>query len=169
MTFMDIRGTRTKKLVLAFLSFSLVPGFFCGCAPPSVNMVRDISSSKQYIFDAEENYQTVYNKILNQAKICLETKKYTARMMAQGEIHPEVQSGTITLLFDGILAVDTYQVIDMYALNDNSTIVIAYYSLGSVDKNGKMLKEWVLDNSVECEPKNKPQETGQPPAGTGGS
>ena len=158
-----------KRRILSLLPVSLVLGFLYGCAPPSANMVRDISSSKQYIFDAEENYQPVYHKILDQAKRCLETKKYTARMMVQGEMHPEVQSGTVTVLFDGILAVDTYQVIDIYALNDNSTIVIAYYSLGSVDKYGRTLKEWVLDNSAECEPTNKPRETGQPPAGTGGS
>jgi hypothetical protein len=54
------------------------------------------------------------------------------------------------------LATDTYQVIDVYGISDNGSLVIAHYSLGPVAEYGAALKEWVLDNSTECEPKKKP-------------
>jgi len=144
-----------KILSIIFLFFSLAAGFLYGCAPPTAAVIREIGSERQVIFEADEDYQIVYNKILDQTQKCFNTYRLTAQMLADGSLSQETKTGSITVAFHGILAVDTYQIIDIYAINDNSCVIIAYYSLGSVDKYGKALKEWVLDNSTECEPKKK--------------
>lgn len=62
---------------------------------------------------------------------------------------------TITVALHGGLGVDTYQVIDISAINDNQTKMIGHYSIGPVDKYGNILKEWVFGNSTECSLKNR--------------
>jgi len=144
-----------RKHIIAFWFFSIAMMILSGCAPPTANVVRELGSKSQYIFEAEDNYQPVYNKILNQAQKCFEVRKFSTEFVVRGDLYNETKYGTVEVVLYGILAADTYQVIDIYAVDDNNTLIIGYYSLGQTDKYGPVLKEWVLDNSAECVSKKK--------------
>lgn len=126
-----------------------------GCAPSTAGGVREMGPHRQYMFVAPENYQPVYRKILDQARKCYQTGMITAQMVVQGDLFHDTKSGTITVALHGGLGVDTYQVIDLSAINEQQTKVVGHYSVGPVDKYGQTLKEWVLENSKECGPKGK--------------
>jgi hypothetical protein len=126
-----------------------------GCAPTTAVGVREMGPERRYEFVAPENYQPVYRKILEQARKCHQTGLITAQMVVQGDLYHDTKSGTITVALHGGLGVDTYQVIDVAAIDEQQTRVVGHYSLGPVEKIGDTLKEWVLENSKECAPKKK--------------
>lgn len=110
---------------------------------------------RQFTFVAPENYQPVYRKVLDQARKCYQYGVITAQMMVQGDLFHDTKSGTITVALHGGLGVDTYQVIDIFAIDEKQTKVIGHYAVGPVAQYGQTLKEWVLENSEECSPKGK--------------
>lgn len=124
-----------------------------GCAPSTAMGVRQMEQERQYVFVAPENYQPVYRKIIDQARKCYQTGMITAQMVVQGDLYHDTKSGTVTVALHGGLGVDTYQVIDVSAIDEKQTKVIGHYSLGPVAKYGQALKEWVLEDSTECGPK----------------
>ena len=126
-----------------------------GCAPSTAMGVRQMGPERQYAFTAQENYQPVYRKVLDQTRKCHQYGMITAQMMVQGDIFHDTKSGTVTVALHGGLGVDTYQVIDIKAIDDQQTRVIGHYSVGPVEKYGSTLKEWVLENSEECGPKER--------------
>jgi len=126
-----------------------------GCAPSTAAGVREMGPERSYVFVAPENYQPVYRKILEQARKCYQTGMITAQMVVQGDLYHDTKSGTVTVALHGGLGVDTYQVIDVSAIDERQTRVIGHYSLGPVEKYGQALREWVLEDSKECGPKEK--------------
>lgn len=107
--------------------------------------------SRQIEFVAPENYQPVYRKTLEQARKCWQTGMITAQMMVQGDLYHDTKSGTITVALHAGYGVDTYQVIDITAIDEHSTKVVGHYAMGPVNKYGAILKQWVLENSTECD------------------
>lgn len=126
-----------------------------GCAPSTAMGVRKMGQERQYVFVAPENYQPVYRKILEQERKCYQTGLITAQMIVQGDLFQDTKSGTVTVALHGALGVDTYQVIDISAIDEKQTKIVGYYSLGPVAKYGQALKEWVLEDSTECAPKSR--------------
>lgn len=115
-----------------------------------------MGAERQVVFVTQENYQPVYRKILEQARKCYQTGLITAQMMVQGDLFHDTRSGTITVALHGGLGVDTYQVIDVFALDDTQTKVSAHYSIGSVEQQSQLLKQWVLESSKECTLQKRP-------------
>lgn len=109
-----------------------------------------MGSTRQVSFSAPENYQPVYRKVLEQARKCWQTGAITAQMVVQGDMYHDTRSGTITVALHGGFGVDTYQVIDISAIDEQNTKIVGHYSLGPVDQYGRILKQWVLDHSREC-------------------
>lgn len=136
-------------LILSIISLSLT-----GCAPSTAGGVRAMGPTRQVEFVAPENYQPVYRKTLEQARKCWQSGMITAQMVVQGDLYHDTKSGTITVALHGGLGVDTYQVIDITAIDENHTKVVGHYSMGPVNQYGGILKQWVLDNSTECELKS---------------
>ena len=153
------RGIRRKNMrsfLVILLILSIGWGGIYGCAPSTAAGVRSMGPERQFVFIAPENYQPVYRKVLDQARKCFQMGLITAQQVVQGDLYHDTRSGTITVALHGGLGVDTYQVIDVSAIDDNQTRVIGHYSLGPVDKYGQILKEWVLENSTECGLKSRP-------------
>lgn len=144
-----------RLLFLMLLMLLLGLGGLYGCAPSTAGGVRALGTERQVVFVAPENYQPVYRKILDQARKCYQTGMITAQMVVQGDLFHDTKTATVTVALHGGLGVDTYQVIDVSAIDDKQTKVIGHYSLGPVDKYGQVLKEWVLENSMECGLKSK--------------
>ncbi len=121
-----------------------------GCAPTTAGGVRALGEKNSYSFVAPENYQAVYRKVLRQERKCFETGLITAQMMVQGDLYTDIKSGTISVSLQGGFGVDTYQVVDISDINGKQSKIVAHYALWSTQKFGKLLKEWVLENSEEC-------------------
>lgn len=121
-----------------------------GCAPATMQGVRDLGPDKAYQFDVAQNYQQVYRTVLDQARKCHQAGMITAQMVVQGDLYHDTKSGTVSVALHGGLGVDTYQVIDMQAKGESVTSVKAHYSLGSVQKQGDLLKRWVIDKYPDC-------------------
>src|SRR5690606_29081674 len=121
-----------------------------GCAPATLQGVRDLGPEKAYSFTAPQNYQAVYRKTLDQARKCHQGGMITAQMVVQGDLYHDTKSGTVSVALHGGLGVDTYQVIDVAAIDDKSTSVKAFYSMGSVQKQGALLRKWVLEDYGAC-------------------
>lgn len=132
-----------------------VSALLSGCAPSTAGGVREMGPTRQYAFVAPENYQPVYRKVLDQARKCYQTGMITAQMVVQGDLFHDSKSGVITVALHGGLGVDTYQVIDLNAIDEKQTKIVGHYSLGPVETYGRILKEWVLENSNECGLKSK--------------
>lgn len=139
---------------IALLMLTLVSLTFSGCAPSTAGGVRAMGPSRQIELVAPENYQPVYRKTLDQARKCWQSGMITAQMVVQGDLYHDTKSGTITVALHGGFGVDTYQVIDISAIDEHSTKVVGHYSMGPVNQYGAILKQWVLENSTECELKS---------------
>lgn len=136
---------RISGLVAALVLIGLA-----GCAPATTQGVRDLGAERTYRFDSNEGYQKTYRTILDQARKCHQGGLITAQMVVQGDLYHDTMSGTISVALHGGLGVDTYQVIDVSAVEDNASHVIAHYSMGSVKKQGDLLKRWVTEKYPHC-------------------
>ena len=146
-----------KHIAIILLSIAV-----SACAPSTAGGVRAMGPSRQVAFEVSENYQQVYRKILEPARKCWQAGLITAQMVVQGDLFHDTRSGTITVALHGGLGVDTYQVIDISAIDEQHTKVVGHYSLGPVAQYGQILKEWALENSSECEPKKRPATASAP-------
>ena len=144
---------RTEAILITVIVAFAAP--LSGCAPSTAAGVREMGPERRYAFIAAQDYQSVYRKILEQARKCYQTGMITAQMVVQGDLYHDTRSGTVTVALHGGLGVDTYQVIDVSAIDESQTRVVGHYSLGPVEKYGEALKEWVLEDSRECGPKDR--------------
>jgi hypothetical protein len=113
-------------------------------------------SAVKYAFNAPENYQSVYRKVLKQARSCYETY-YQGGMATliytevEGDIFHDIKSGTITVSFNTGYGQHTEKVIDISAIGETETKVEAYYQEGSdAPEFSVIITEWVINDSNEC-------------------
>lgn len=121
-----------------------------GCAPATMQGVRDLGPQKTYSFVVDQGYQAVYRTVLSQARKCYQTGMITAQMVVQGDLYHDTKSGTVSVALHGGLGVDTYQVIDITADGNSKTTIKAHYATGSIQKYGDLLKRWVLEGYKDC-------------------
>jgi len=126
-----------------------------GCAPSTAGGVRELGTDRRYTFEAEQNYQQVYRKVLANARKCYQTGLITAQMVVQGDLYHDTKTGEITVALHGGFGVDTYEVIDIAAIGDSRTKIVGYRSIGPVTVSEQLSRDWVLDDSVECSPKKR--------------
>lgn len=132
------------------VALALAGAALAGCAPTTAAGVRALGPERAYVFEAPENYQAVYRKVLERSRTCFQVGALTAQMVVQGDLYHDIRSGTITVALHGGLGIDTYQVIDITAIDAASTKVVGHFALGQIERSGAILKEWVLENSAEC-------------------
>ncbi|NYT38860.1 hypothetical protein ERD78_18910 [Allopusillimonas soli] len=121
-----------------------------GCAPATLDGVRNLGPESAYTFTAPENYQAVYRTVLKQSRKCHESGLITAQIVVHGDLYQDIKAGTVSVELHGGLGVDVYQVIDIKAVDDDSSRVLAHYSVGSPSQKGDLLKRWVLDGEAAC-------------------
>lgn len=136
---------RTTALLLAIL-------MLYGCAPTTAIGVREMGAERRVAFEAPANYQAVYRKVLDQSRKCWQSGMVTAQMVVTGDLYTDIRSGTITVAMHGALGVDTYQVIDISALDDTRSKVVGHYAAGPVEQFGHALRQWVLADATDCRP-----------------
>ena len=135
---------------MKILYIALISLLITACTPHTAGGVRDLGSSKSISFDVPENYEVTYRKLLEQQKHCNNFWMVTAQMVAEGDLFPDKKLGTISVSMRGGLGSSYYQVIDIKETSPSNSNVTAYYSVGSKEKYGKLLKQWALENYKEC-------------------
>ena len=118
-----------------------------GCAPTSQALRENPKNS--YEFLAEENYQSVYRKILPVARKCYQGGLITAQMVVQDELYHDIKSGSVSVALHGAFGVETYLTIDVLGLN-NSRTKISVFTSRNWKAVGDAVIEWVEDGSTKC-------------------
>lgn len=120
-----------------------------GCAPATVQGLREQHAGK-LVFEVEENYQSVYRKVITPARNCWQAGLITAQMVVQGEMYTDIRQGNVTVALHGGFGIDTYLTIDVAALSDSKTRVTTYYAFENSTGSAKAVEFWVKQNSTEC-------------------
>ncbi len=128
----------------------LIPMILAACTPHTIGGVRDLGPTKSASFEAPENYQSLYKKILGQTQQCSDGWMVTAQMVTEGNLDPDNKTGTVAVSLRGGLGTNYYQVIDIKEISENKSKVTAFYSIGSPDGHSKLLKKWALENYKNC-------------------
>lgn len=124
--------------------------YLTACVPTTTAGVRELPPARAITFNAPENYQAVYTKILNQTRKCRDAWVITANIITQGDLYPDKKMGTVSVSMRGGLGRSVYQVIDVVEISANESKVTGYFSVGYPEKYGADLKQWTLNNSTEC-------------------
>lgn len=132
------------------LPMILLTSLLTACTVATPQAARELGPERRYIFQVDVDYQTVYQRILDLSRKCHQYPIGTAMQMAQGDLYPDKQSGTITVGLYGALGPALYQIIDVRAVGKATTEVAAVFPIGPVDKPGSRLKPWADGTGVEC-------------------
>ena len=153
--FMDL----SAKYFITILSVTLLT-LLSSCSP-SPQELREQESGKQVTFTAPENYQSVYRKILIQARKCYQTVSTfsTENVEVDGDLFNDTKSGSITVIKLTGGRRYTEVLIDISAIDDQQTKVDIYFqprrgvytSIDNVDNEGLDIKRWYITQSKECD------------------
>jgi hypothetical protein len=141
------RGCLESLFWLAFISFILFLLF--GCAPATIQGLRENHAGK-ISFDVDENYQSVYRKVLTPARNCWQSGLITAQMVVQGDLYTDTRQGNVTVALHGGAGVDTYFTVDVVALSDSKTRVTVYHAFRNQERAAQAVELWVKENSTVC-------------------
>lgn len=120
-----------------------------GCAPATSQRLRENHAGK-YEFTANENYQSVYRKVLYQSRECHSIVIIAAPMIVQGDLFQDLKSGNVTVALHTAYGVDTHLTVDVSALDDKTTNIVVYNAFSTWNSAAKAVREWILYNSTEC-------------------
>ena len=133
--------------------WSLLPVFILslcfivsGCSTTSSQLRED--SEYNYIFTVNQNYQSVYRKILPMMRECFERNVVTAHMVVQADLYNDIKIGNISAIFRTALSSRTHVTIDVAALENNRAEVTVF---ALVPSRVKAVEEWVEDGSTKCD------------------
>jgi len=137
--------------------------FICsaGCAtrPNVIQELKETSIGK-YEFNTKENYQYVYQTILEQSRECWQSSTSGGeQIIADGDLYLGLKSAYVTI---GAYSPSSHQVLgstshhifgafDITSIKDNSTKVEAYWNKPGWDKDAHLAERWVNEKYKECE------------------
>lgn len=123
--------------------------FFLGCAPATVQKLRE-NPTGQSSFETNENYQSVYRKIVTNARRCYQGGMITAQMVVQGDLYTDIKKGNVSIALHGGLGISTYANVDIEAITEDKTKVIIYYGMGSWEGITRVVEAWIKQGSDKC-------------------
>lgn len=135
-----------KTILSIFVALSVV-----ACAPATIEELRNDHASS-YTFEIDENYQSVYRKVLSTARKCYQTGMIGGQMVVQGDLYHDIRTGNVTVALHGF-GVDTHMTIDISALDDERTKIVVFNAFSTWDSAARAVREWVEHNSTECRPR----------------
>jgi hypothetical protein len=135
-----------KILLLACLLLAPV----LGCAPTTAQGLRN-NHAGIVSFEVDENYQSVYRKIITRARNCYQGVGLLGmNNTVQGDLYPDLQSGTISCAHHNpMYGINTFIVIDI-RVNQSKTKIVYYCFNSAWCKNAKVIEGWVTQNSEKC-------------------
>lgn len=132
----------------ALLSSLMLFIVFVNCTPYYAYNVREQPTEK-IIFEAEQNYQSVYRTIIDRLQMCYLPMP---SVDVQGNLYEDIQKGRIQVMQGGYgipIGLD----IDIIAVNEHHSKVEAYYGRG-FNASAPVLEKWVKEDYKKCRPDN---------------
>jgi hypothetical protein len=141
-----------RKLTTSSVSVSLILililAQFSGCS----RTVKELRESDQtVIFAAKEPYQTVYKKIVEQARQCYQIGATAGHFVVQGDLYSDVRKGVVTIARTERITASVRNDIsaDIEAVSDNLTRVTVYHD-GAHRFIAENMAQWVTFGSTNC-------------------
>lgn len=141
------RGCLESLFWLGLIGIALF--WLFGCAPATVQGLRENHAGK-ITFDVDENYQSVYRKVLTPARDCWQSGLITAQMVVQGDLYTDTWRGNVTVALHSGAGVDTYFTVDVEALSEAKTRVTVYHAFRNQERAAQAVELWVKQNSKLC-------------------
>jgi len=124
-----------------------------GCVPSTIQGLRDAPAGS-FIFEADENYQAVYRKIVTPARNCWQqgASLLTAQIEVQAEIYSDIRQANIAIIMHGAPPFESmvFMSADLQAISDNKTRITTYYAQTGLEPRARAVELWVKQNSTEC-------------------
>jgi hypothetical protein len=131
----------------------------CATRPNVIQGLKDNSIGK-YEFNIKENYQYVYQTILEQSRVCWQSSTSgEVQIIADGDLYLEFKSAYVTI---GTYSPSSHQVLgstshhifgafDITSIKDNFTKVEAYWDKPGWAKDAHLAERWVKEKYKECD------------------
>ena len=137
---------KIKKLLFISILFVVY-----GCENTSLIKAEEIEDVS-YVFSTSEDYQSIYRKILKQAKTC-SRNSLTSRMEVRGELFSDIKSADIEMSQIGIVHKMMHMQVSVEAdANTKGTKITVHNSFYRWNAFALAVRDWVLSNSSECPP-----------------
>jgi hypothetical protein len=101
-------------------------------------------------FETNEPYQSVYRKIIDQARECYQFGLSTAHLAVQGDLYTDMKSGTVTVVLMNRITGDIANECsaEISEIADNRTRVIIHYAKHRY--MAENMRNWVKFGSTNC-------------------
>jgi hypothetical protein len=138
-------------IVITMLLIIFIYSSGCATRPHPIKELKENSIGK-YEFNTEENYQYVYQTILEQSRVCWQSlTSGEVQVIADGDLYLEFKSAYVTISVYGPKNHHTFGAFDITSIKDNSTKVEAYWNKPGWYKDAHLAERWVKEKYKECE------------------
>lgn len=120
------------------------------CAATTPQQLRAMGAENHISFEVEDDYQTIYRRLLEVERACYQVGMISATQIVNGDLYPDNRSGTITIGLYGALGPSIYQVVDIRGMDGARTLVDAAIPRKPNDILIRKLKSWAEGTSTEC-------------------
>lgn len=135
-----------KKMMIVLLA-----GLLAGCATGSPQQLRnELAADRRYSFELDANYQQVYRRLVDVMRCRYTGNMISASMLVNSDLYTDTKTGTISVGMYGGLGAVIYEVIDLRALDNGGTGVVAIFPRGPVEKMGQQVKAWADGSDTQC-------------------
>ena len=134
-----------KTIAIAVLAVLL-----SACAATTPQQARDMGPEHRHIFEVNEDYQSVYQRILENSRHCQSGWLITATAQVTGDLYPNTRSATITAGIYGAFGPSLIDVIDIHGLEEHRTEVTVIFPVGNAKNLGKTIETWARTNGASC-------------------
>ena len=141
-----------RKGTIPRISISLVLILILAQLSGCSRTIQELRKSDQtVVFAAKEPYQTVYNKIIEQARQCYQTGGFRGHTVVQGDLDSDLRKGvvTIAMIESTTASVRNDIIADIKAASDDYTVVTVYYD-GKHRFIAENMAKWVRHDSTNC-------------------
>ena len=137
-----------NKLSVALLTGLVLVG--CSSTSKQATLKTAEKQNVEYTFEVDQNYQAVYERILEQARACTKPQ-FTAKMTVHNQLLNDIKAADVSFALQGFFSTTHYTKIRIDAISDTRTRVHVANGLPRWDDLARAVKDWVEKNSNNCE------------------
>lgn len=126
---------------------ALLAALLAGCAASTPQEAREMAG-RTVVFTLDEDYQSVYRRLVDVERRCFQTNLITASQMVNADLFPDTRTATISVGMYGI-AQAIYQVIDLSGM-ESGTRVTAAFPVGNLEAWGDKVRGWATGTRSAC-------------------
>ena len=130
------------SIVLALLT--------AGCvAPATMPALREEMKTPQVEFTLGQSYQSVYRKLVENARRCCKTGLFGGQRQLDTDIFDDSKTAVLTLSVNSFNGVNVYVGVDIKALDrDRSDVRI--FAVKGMEAHAVAIKGWLEQNATTC-------------------